>query len=95
MDSAFPGFQNSFKLVRSDTFFGKSTPFDAGRAQGTLIQMTAQFAESVRFIRPYFDFLPALLASDFFGLGVSDFCASWATFLEHAYSLPTKSRKIY
>lgn len=80
-------FQKPFQLVRAHTFLRKSAPFDAGRAHGSCIDMSAFFAQHVGFVRPDLQFLTALLAPDFLGLGLSDFYASGATFLKHAPSI--------
>jgi hypothetical protein len=77
---ALGGFEELLELLRAHALLGKSTPLDAGRADGAGVQMPALLALGLGLIAPDLDLLSALLAPDVLRLGLADFYASWASF---------------
>jgi hypothetical protein len=80
---ALSSLQELLELFSADAVLGKGTPLDAGRADGSRVQMAAFLAGGIRLIAPNLDLLSALLAPDILRLWRSYLNTSWATFFKH------------
>ena len=92
---ALRGFEELLELLRAHALLGKSTPLDAGRADGSGVQMPALLALGLGLIAPDLDLLSALLAPDVLRLGLADFYASCASFFKHKTMLHLCRGNIY